>query len=224
MRAVVVFVAALCTAGMVEPDEAGALSRRKECRQACGATIDACVAQGGKRRRCKRQTLKRCRQEGPAATCTATTTTVAGVPTTTTTGAGGSTTTSPGGSTTTVTTPGGTTTTGPASVHGCTHDGATDLTADPSPDVSFTSFSYSPKCVRIEAGQSITFGGSFSFHPLVGGEVVGGVGMPDPSSPIGTTSSGTSTNVIFPSTGTFPFYCGNHGPGFDMTGAVFVDP
>jgi plastocyanin len=202
------------------PDEAAPQSRRRACRQSCGAAIDACVAEGGRRRRCKNQTLRRCRRQGlSVCAATTTTTTVAGV--TSTTSGGGSTTTNPGGSTTTVTTPGGTTTT-TATVHGCSLGAATDLRGDPSPEVSFTIYSYSPKCSRITAGQSITFtGNDFDFHPLVGGEV--GVG-PDPGNPIGITSVGTSKNVTFPSAGTFPFYCGAHGPSFGMTGAVFVDP
>ena len=206
----------------LEPDDAVAQSRRGECRQSCGAAIDACVAQGGKRRRCKRQTLRQCRRQGPAATCTATTTTTPGV--TTTTGAGGSTTTNPGGSTTTVTTPGGTTTTAPGSVHGCSHASATDLGEEMNPTVDFFTYSYSPKCSLIAAGQSITFTGDFDFHPLVGGQIVGGNEVPDPQSPIGTTNTGFMKTIVFPAAGTFPFYCSAHGPDLGMIGAVFVDP
>ena len=194
MRALIVVG---CLVGLLDwsaPD-ATALSRRKECRLACGVAIDACVAQGGKRRRCKRQTLRRCRQEG-VATC---------------------------GVTTTTTTPGGTTTT-LASIHGCTIGAATDLRADATPTVTFTSFQYTPKCARIAAGQSITFEGDFAFHPLVGGTVSGGTQTRDFASPIGKTSSGSSHAVVFPSAGTFPYYCDNHGAGFGMVGAVFVDP
>jgi plastocyanin len=203
-------VVALLVVGAA-PEETTAASRRKECRQSCGAAIEACIAQGGKRRKCKNQTLKRCRRQGVAVICASTTTT--------TTVAGGSTTTGPGGSTTTITTPGGTTTTVPASVHGCSLGNATDLRADPSPDVAFSSYSYSPKCIRIAAGQSITFTGDFSFHPLVGGQN----DVSDPQSPIGSTSSGLMKTVAFPAAGTFPFYCDEHVLSFGMTGAVFVD-
>src|SRR6185503_15322511 len=137
MRALIVVGCLLAVLHWSAPDVT-ALSRRKECRLACGATIDACVAQGEKPRRCKRQTLKRCRHEG-VATC--------GVTTTTT----------PGGTTTTL-----------ATVHGCAIETATDLRADAAPTVTFTSFKYTPKCARIAANQSITFEGDFGFHPLVG--------------------------------------------------------
>ena len=205
------------------PDEAAPQSRRRECRQSCGAAIDACVSQGGKRRRCKKQTLRRCRKQGVVSVCTVTTTTTA-ADLTTTTGTGASTTTNPGGSTTTVSTPGSTTTTAPTDVHGCAFADATDLSAELTPTVTFGPvFAYDPNCARIQAGQSITFNGDLSFHPLVGGQIVGGSEVPDPSSPIGSTSSGTSKTVAFPAAGTYPYYCDSHGY-LGMTGAVYVTP
>lgn len=38
--------------------------RRAECRQACGDTIQQCVENGGRRLKCLRQTVRRCRREG----------------------------------------------------------------------------------------------------------------------------------------------------------------
>src|SRR5215813_12497252 len=35
--------------------------------------------------------------------------------------------------------------------------------------VTFTNFSYSPKCIQIKAGTMVTFSGSFSNHPLMKG-------------------------------------------------------
>src|SRR5206468_6515376 len=43
---------------------AGAVSLRRQCRLTCKDAINACVAAGGKRARCRRQTLRRCRREG----------------------------------------------------------------------------------------------------------------------------------------------------------------
>src|SRR5881392_1753644 len=43
---------------------ADAASLARQCRQACGDEIASCVAAGGRRLACKRQTLRRCRSEG----------------------------------------------------------------------------------------------------------------------------------------------------------------
>ena len=45
---------------------ADAVSLARQCRQACGDEIAACVAAGGRHLACKRQTLRRCRREGLA--------------------------------------------------------------------------------------------------------------------------------------------------------------
>src|SRR5436190_17611950 len=45
---------------------ADAASLARQCRQACGDEIAACVAAGGRQLACKRQTLRRCRREGLA--------------------------------------------------------------------------------------------------------------------------------------------------------------
>src|SRR5438309_5119497 len=45
---------------------ADAVSLARQCRQACADEIAACVAAGGHRLACKRQTLRRCRREGLA--------------------------------------------------------------------------------------------------------------------------------------------------------------
>src|SRR5436189_6418346 len=44
---------------------ADAVSLARQCRQACGDEIASCVAAGGRRLACKRQTLRRCRCERP---------------------------------------------------------------------------------------------------------------------------------------------------------------
>jgi plastocyanin len=209
------------------PPDAEAISKRRQCKDACGAAIDRCIAQGGKKRKCRRQTLNTCRKQG-VETCavTTTSTTVRGGTTipggSTTTVAGGSTTTGPGG--TTSTNPGGTTTTTIGdTVHGCSRMNATDLKANGAPTVAFDFYQYVPRCILISAGQTITFNGSFTVHPLVGGQLVGIVKTPD-AGPIGFTNSGTSKSILFPAAGTFPFYCDAHAIDFAMTGAVFVDP
>jgi plastocyanin len=72
---------------------------------------------------------------------------------------------------------------------------------------------YQPACVTIAVGQSLTFNGSFTNHPLV---QAGG----DPSVFINSTSSGTTATFGFPVGGTYGFQCSNH-PSV-MKGAVFV--
>jgi plastocyanin len=197
------------------PDDGGAISRRKECKQACGAAIEACVAAGGKRKRCKRQVLKQCRREGVAFCAATTTTTTFGSGTTSST-----TTTTPGGR--------GTTTTLGENVHGCTPQNAFDSTGDTSNRTTTfgNNFQYAPKCRRIKVGQVVQYVGQLSTHPLVGGEIVGGSEVPDPSSPITTTPNTAPTirNVTFPNAGVFPFYCDEHGALYGMTGVVFVEP
>jgi plastocyanin len=72
---------------------------------------------------------------------------------------------------------------------------------------------YQPACVTIAVGQSLTFNGSFTNHPLV---QAGG----DPSVFITSTSSGSTATFGFPVGGTYGFQCSNH-PSV-MKGAVFV--
>ena len=43
---------------------ADAVSMARQCRQACGDEIAACVAAGGRRQACKRETLRRYTQDG----------------------------------------------------------------------------------------------------------------------------------------------------------------
>jgi plastocyanin len=99
-------------------------------------------------------------------------------------------------------------------VNGCTT--FTDMTADGGvitfPTVASPA-QYSPNCVHVLAGQSVTWNGSFSNHPL---EASGGT----TSSPITTTNTGTTATFAFPNVGTYGFHCQFH-PGV-MFGAVEV--
>jgi plastocyanin len=110
-------------------------------------------------------------------------------------------------------------------VHGCTGDNVVDRSG-PSDDrtITFVNYAYTPKCLRIAAGQTVTFSGDFESHPLVGGEVVGSTANPDPSSPIPLTMTGTMQAVLFADDGVFPYFCAFHGQTNAMFGAVFVDP
>ena len=78
---------------------------------------------------------------------------------------------------------------------------------------------YSPNCITVAAGQSVTFVGSFNSHPLVGGEYLGDAGSPN--NPIGRHDTGsTDLPIAFSSAGLYPFYCDLHAP--TMVGVVQV--
>jgi len=118
-------------------------------------------------------------------------------------------------------------------VNDCTVALAVDRTASGADrtvhfDGSTYVFEYTPSCMRIAAGQSVTWQGdadynTFVFHPLRAGYIVDVTKYPDPGSPIQATSSGTQATFAFPNTGEFPFYCDLHGPGFGMAGVIYVE-
>ena len=88
--------------------------------------------------------------------------------------------------------------------------------------VSFggSGFVYSPKCILIAAGQSVTFSGAFASHPLrpgVGSTATAG----SPNNPITATSMGTTAMFAFPTAGTYPYNCQLHD-GSGMNGVVRV--
>src|SRR5689334_2689909 len=64
---------------------------------------------------------------------------------------------------------------------------------------------FSPACVHITAGQTVTWNADFTNHPL---EPTSGVGtQPNPITP---TSSGSTVTFTFPNAGTFAYNCGIH--------------
>jgi plastocyanin len=82
-------------------------------------------------------------------------------------------------------------------------------------------FSYDPRCLAIDAGQAVTFSGSFSAHPLYPSAKRGTLD----GNPIGGTSSGDRKDIRFPSPGFFAYYCGVHGgsdDGSTMAGVIWV--
>lgn len=78
---------------------------------------------------------------------------------------------------------------------------------------------YSPPCVAIETGQTVTFQMNFAQHPLEGG--LHKDGDPQKGNPIPTVTSGSDPVVVeFPEAGAWGFFCTFHQP--PMAGAVFV--
>ncbi len=100
-------------------------------------------------------------------------------------------------------------------VNGCTT--FTDLTASSAPTITgpsdATPVQFSPNCVLINAGQSVTWNVFFTAHPLAAS---GG----DTPSPITLTNTGTTVTFAFPNKGTFGYHCLSH-PTI-MFGAVKV--
>jgi plastocyanin len=78
--------------------------------------------------------------------------------------------------------------------------------------------SYSPKCLSVKTGTTVTWMGDFTSHPLRP-STRGTTG-----NPIMATSSGTSTSFTFGAVGFFPWFCLNHGSdsGAGMSGVVQV--
>ena len=101
-------------------------------------------------------------------------------------------------------------------INGCTT--FTDMTADggviTGPSGAAPS-QYSPNCVQIKVGQSVTWNSDFTNHPLV---PTSGVGTQP--NPITATSTGTTVTITFPAAGTFAYNCGIHNT--TMLGAVEV--
>lgn len=103
---------------------------------------------------------------------------------------------------------------GGGAVNGCTT--FTDMTADggviTGPSGAVPS-QYSPNCVHIKPGQSVTWNSNFTFHPLTAS------GGTTPS-PITLTATGTTVTFTFPNAGTYGFECQIHTTS--MFGAVEV--
>ena len=77
---------------------------------------------------------------------------------------------------------------------------------------------YSPKCLKVKVGQSVTFSGDFGTHPLTQ--------APCAPAQVITTPSGTTASFTFNTAGIYGFYCAVHGTpqGTGMAGALMVVP
>lgn len=114
---------------------------------------------------------------------------------------------------------------GPAApmLNGCTEMAAMDRT-DPGAQrsVTFAGFAYTPRCLKVKVGQTVTWNGDLSFHPLRAGAIVDNQPMAQPGNPIPSTSAGNTVSVTFNAAGDFGYYCAVHQPG--MAGAIYVVP
>jgi plastocyanin len=112
--------------------------------------------------------------------------------------------------------------------HGCTQESFVDRSASGAArTITFggAMFVFDPKCMTITAGQTVTFTGNFSFHPLTPGinPTPGGLTAGTPGNPIPATSSGNTVSVSFPRAGTFPYFCALHLSN-GMAGVIVVKP
>ncbi len=108
-------------------------------------------------------------------------------------------------------------------IHGCT--AAMYMDRSGSGDTRTIAFGgiigtvYSPRCMTVAAGQTVTFAGPFGSHPLRGGSVSGDPAGASPN-PITSTDTGTDVTVTFATPGLYPYFCNFHQPG--MAGVIQV--
>ena len=96
-------------------------------------------------------------------------------------------------------------------INGCDATNTTDLTAFPTTTVTFSGLTYNPPCIRVKVGTGVTFSGSFSAHPLVGGEYKKGMEIPAASGPfVPATNMGFAKTFQMSAAGTYPYYCDFH--------------
>ena len=112
---------------------------------------------------------------------------------------------------------------GAAVLHGCAPGAFMDArAAAASRVVTFgATFQFTPKCLTVAAGQTVTFMGFFTGHPLSPGVQGGGAGA-SPGNPIPRTAMGDRVDVVFPTAGVFPYFCEMHGAA-GMVGVVRVE-
>jgi plastocyanin len=91
----------------------------------------------------------------------------------------------------------------------------TDYVAGNTITVSPTAIGYSPKCLQVTAGQTVTIGAS-TFHPLSGTDAGSG-GNPIPQ------HQTAPTTVSFPTPGFYSFQCDTHAV-VGMKGVIWVQP
>ena len=82
-------------------------------------------------------------------------------------------------------------------------------------------FNYAPRCIRIAAGQSVTFMGTFVAHPLSPGVSPSNLTAGTAGSPITRTSGSSSASFTFNTPGVYPYFCEQHFNA-GMSGVVLV--
>jgi plastocyanin len=111
---------------------------------------------------------------------------------------------------------------GAEGLNGCAAASAEDYTLETMVTIEGVGTAYTPKCIRIKAGTTVTFKSDFAMHPLAGGEVKGTTKSEDPSSPIQSATVGSVASFTFPNAGGYGYYCDAHFAE-GMYGAIFVE-
>ena len=109
------------------------------------------------------------------------------------------------------------------SLNGCTDGKFIDSTVTTNTNVAFgggLGESYSPACVTIAVGRSVTFKGSFQYHNLNKGSP-SDLNAGSPNNPITQVTSGSEKVVTFPTAGDYPYICEFHNAS-GMMGVVRV--
>ena len=83
---------------------------------------------------------------------------------------------------------------------------------------SATDVSYTPKCLKVTAGATVTFNGDFTVHPLEPSTHRGTL----TGNPITATGTGTTKSFDFPTPGYYAYFCSVHGPSDGAAGMVGV--
>ncbi|AKF11097.1 cupredoxin domain-containing protein [Sandaracinus amylolyticus] len=113
-------------------------------------------------------------------------------------------------------------------IHGCSRGVAMDLTDRESVEIRFSdeSQAYSPACIAVAEGTTVTFLGDFSAHPLRAGRVIAGTPTPDAegTTPLPTTThaGGSSASFVMSPAGAYGYYCVPHAT-IGMVGTIFVE-
>jgi plastocyanin len=84
-----------------------------------------------------------------------------------------------------------------------------------------TPFAYAPPCMIVAVGQTVTFEGLFSGHPLEPGLSPSMPRAGSPNNPIPATYDGLEARATFTAPGTYPYYCQMHFMT-GMTGVIHV--
>ncbi len=118
----------------------------------------------------------------------------------------------------------------PAGLNGCSDSTYVDRSAASAARVvtfggagGSGAFAYAPRCITVAAGQSVTFTGDFSTHPLAPGSSPTAADAGSPGNPIPRqdTNAVPSVSVTFARAGDYPYYCAYHYAA-GMTGVVRV--
>jgi len=111
-------------------------------------------------------------------------------------------------------------------LNGCTEARFVDRSAssaDRTVTFGFSSnvFAYSPRCITVAMGQTVTFLGDLSVHPIAPGTSPSAANVGTAGNPIPRTETGGVLRVTFPNAGVYPYFCVFHYAG-GMAGVVRV--